>query len=140
MSSTSRECPPSSPTSVLGEIGAHGAADPAVVAVRAAPWLQVVPTPAIAREVGDWNLDSGESAVLSIALEQPGTQAVLDDLSARQCAQALGIPLLGTLGLILIAKQLGMIPEVRPLLDSLRHAGFYVSDGLVESVLKQAAE
>jgi hypothetical protein len=54
------------PDVVLAEIGAHGAADPAVVAVRAAPWIGIVPTPTLTREVADWNLGPGESAVLEV--------------------------------------------------------------------------
>ena len=46
----------------------------------------------------------------------------------------------GTLGLILVAKQLGMIAKMRPLLDSLKQAGFYMSNSLAEFVLKQAGE
>jgi hypothetical protein len=39
------------PDVVVGEIGAHGTTDPAVVAVHAASWLQIVPTPSIPKEV-----------------------------------------------------------------------------------------
>lgn len=128
------------PDVVVGEIGAHGANDPAVLAVQAAPWLNVVTAPAIPAEVAAWGLDAGEAAVLAVALGRPGTQAVLDDLAARRCAAALGIPTQGTLGLVLVAKQLGMIPQVRPVLASLRQAGLYVSDRLIAAVLTQAGE
>jgi predicted nucleic acid-binding protein len=128
------------PDVVVSEIGAHGAKDPAVLAVQSASWLKVVTPPIIPTEVAAWGLDAGEAAVLAIALAQPGTQAVLDDLAARRCAAALGIPTQGTLGLILVAKRLGMIPEVRPVLDLLRQAGLYVSDRLVQAVLNQAGE
>jgi predicted nucleic acid-binding protein len=128
------------PDVVVGEIGAHGAQDPAVLAVQSTTWLKVVPAPNIPAEVAAWGLDAGEASVLAVALGQPDMQAVLDDLAARRCAAALGIPTQGTLGLILVAKRLGMIQEVRPVLDSLRQAGFYVSDRLVRAVLNQAGE
>jgi predicted nucleic acid-binding protein len=104
------------PDRVVGKIAARGTADPAVIAVGATLWIQVVPDPVIPRRVVDWGLDAGESAVLALALEQPGSQAILDDLAARHCAASLGISTQGTLGLILVAKRLGMIPEVRPLI------------------------
>ena len=47
------------PDRVLAEIGARGAADPAVIAVGAASWIQVVPTPTIPKGVSDWGLDPG---------------------------------------------------------------------------------
>jgi predicted nucleic acid-binding protein len=128
------------PDRVLAEIGAHGATDPAVLAVGAASWIQVVPAPTIPKEVSDWGLDPGESAVLALALEQPGSQAILDDLDARHCAASLNIPTQGTLGLMVVAKRLGLISEVRPLIDQLRLAGFYLSQKLAERVLRAAGE
>jgi predicted nucleic acid-binding protein len=128
------------PDRVVAEIGAHGPTDPAVIAVGAATWIQVTPDPVIPQQVEDWGLDAGESAVLALAWEQPGSQAILDDLSARHCAASLGIPTQGTLGLMLVAKQLGLIPQVRPLIDTLRRAGFYVSDRLAERILRAAGE
>jgi predicted nucleic acid-binding protein len=128
------------PDRVLAEIGARGATDPAVIAVGAAPWIQIVPTPPIPKEVSDWSLDPGESAVLALAREQPGSQVILDDRDARRCAASLGIPVQGTLGLMVIAKRLGLISEVRPLIDRLRRAGLYMSQGLAERVLRAAGE
>jgi predicted nucleic acid-binding protein len=71
------------PDVVMGEIGAHGATDPAVVTVQAASWIQVVPTPLIPAELATCKLDPGETAVLAVALEQADTQVVLDDLAVQ---------------------------------------------------------
>lgn len=128
------------PDRVLAEIGVRGATDPAVIAVGAAPWIQVVPTPPIPKEVSDWGLDPGESAVLAVALEQPGSQAILDDLAARRCAASLGLSIQVTLGLMVVAKRLGLVPEVRPLIDRLKHAGFYMSQPLAERIPRAAGE
>jgi predicted nucleic acid-binding protein len=128
------------PDRVIAEIGVRGPADPAVIAVGAASWIQVAPTPPIPRAVSDWGLDPGESAVLALALEQPGSQVILDDLDARRCAASLGLSIQGTLGLMVVAKRLGLIPEVRPLIDQLRQAGFYMSQSLADRVLRAAGE
>jgi predicted nucleic acid-binding protein len=128
------------PARVVAEIGVRGASDPAVSSVAAASWIQVVPDPIIPPQVGVWGLDAGESAVLALAFEQQGSQAVLDDLAARRCAGSLGIAVQGTLGLLLVAKRSGLIPEVRPLIDTLRRAGFFMSDKLVNRVLRAAGE
>lgn len=128
------------PSAVFTELGGLGPNDPAALAVGQSSWLQIVPTPPIPPSVQAWTLGAGESAVLAVALEEPDSQAILDDLAARRCARALNIPLQGTLGLILVAKQLGMIPAVRPVLDTLRQTGMYVSDQLTRQVLDQAGE
>ena len=51
-----------------------------------------------------WDVGAGESAVLSLALERPGSWVVLDDKLARQAAIHLNLPLLGTAGILLRAK------------------------------------
>jgi predicted nucleic acid-binding protein len=78
--------------------------------------------------------------VIAVALEQAGSVVVLDDLAARQCAHALNIPIEGTLGLLLIAKQVGLISAVRPVLEHLRQTGMYMTDRLMNQILAAAGE
>jgi predicted nucleic acid-binding protein len=128
------------PDVVVKEIGAYGATDPAVIALLGSGWIQIVPTPSIPALVAACRLDAGETAVLAVALEESDAQVVLDDLAARHCAKGFGLQLQGTLGFLLVAKAIGMIPEVRPLIDSAKKAGLYVSDRLARIVLDQAGE
>lgn len=128
------------PDIVIREISAHGRTDPSVVAVLGTSWIQVTPAPPTPDPVAACRLDPGETAVLSLALQESDTQVILDDLAARHCAVKLCLQLQGTLGLILVAKAIGMITEVRPIIDSARRAGLYISDSLVRMVLKQAGE
>lgn len=107
--------------------------------VQAAWWAAVDPgstAPALAA----YRLHPGESAVLTYALANPGSGAILDDLRARNCARALGIPLQGTFGLVLYAKQQGRIPVARPVVDRLRQEGMYLSDQLMNQALAQVGE
>jgi len=55
------------------------------------------------------DLGPGESQVLMLALEMPGSVALLDDALARRVAIAKGIPIKGTLGLLLDAKNEGYL-------------------------------
>jgi predicted nucleic acid-binding protein len=128
------------PDAVLDEIARYGTQDEVLRQVQALDWLQVVATPPIPVEVSARALGAGESAVLAVALEQADSEVVLDDLAARKSARALGLPLQGTLSLILVAKQVGMVPEVKPLLEQLKSLGMYLSDALVARVLAQAGE
>ena len=70
------------------------------------------------------DLGPGESQVLMLALETPGSIALLDDGLARRVAIARGIPIKGTLGLLLDAKRAGHIAVVKPSLDKLQDLGF----------------
>src|SRR5262249_7161619 len=105
------------PDAVLGEVSARGPTDPVLLEVQRASWLKVVPAPRTPPEVLVWDLGAGESSVLSIALNDPGCEVILDDRDARRCAQALGIGARGTIGLIVLARQIDSIPAARPVLE-----------------------
>ena len=82
-----------------------------------------------------WKLDPGEESVLAVALQNPGSEVVIDDIPGRRCAVAHGIPLLGTLGVIILAKRIGKIVAARPVIAELRRVGLYVKDEVVASGL-----
>ena len=87
------------------------------------------------------DLDGGEATTLAAAASIKGTCLVLvDDPLARQRALALGVPIAGTAGILLIAKKRGLIPAVRPLLEKLMNAEFRLSAQVVTTVLEDAGE
>jgi hypothetical protein len=86
------------------------------------------------------DLGPGESQVLMLALETPGSIALLDDGLARRVAIARGIPIKGTLGLLLDAKRAGHITVVKPSLDKLQDLGFRLAEPTRAAVLKLAGE
>lgn len=94
----------------------------------------------ISPRVAPWNLGAGETAVLSHALAHPALRAVIDDADARRCARTLGIPMLGTGGVLLLAKRRGLLPSVTEGLEKLRRAGLWLSDDLVLLLKTQADE
>ena len=97
------------PRAVADEIHQRGPDDVTVRALTEASWIGVVDIGSIANDIQLWDLGPGESAVLSWAMGHPGAEAVVDDGEERRCATALAIPLRGTLGLVLLAKQRGLI-------------------------------
>jgi predicted nucleic acid-binding protein len=99
-----------------------------------------VSVPVIHAVVAAWDLGPGESEVVSWAASQPNSHAVLDDRAARNCAAALGVPTMGTIGVLLAAKRAGLIPAVASHIEGLRRAGLYLSDKLVQAALKVAGE
>ena len=128
------------PETVVGEIEAGAEYDSTIDVIRQTGWLSVVPCGALPDPVRGCHLDPGESSVLALAYANPGSEVVLDDLAARRAATRLGIPFLGTLGLVLTAKGLGAIPEARPLVDQLRRAGLYLDDEFADEVLRRIGE
>ena len=121
----------------LAEGRRHGVRLPELTAI---PWMTV-------RPVNDrtWlplvtNPGDGEREVLALGLETPGHLVVLDDRRARRHADAAGIEVTGTLGILLLAKEQGIIEAVRPALDRLRDLQFRVGTTTRAMVLDLAGE
>lgn len=128
------------PRPVAEEIRVGGAADAAERALDSTPWLTVVEVPMMPPIIQAWDLGEGESSVLAWAHANPGTLAILDDLAARRCAATLRIPVRGTLGLVLVAKQRGRIKAARPMLERMRESGMYLSDSVLNRALGLVGE
>ena len=128
------------PTAVATEIQKYGETDVTTQALAQTNWLVLVETPPIPTVIQNWDLGAGESAVLTWGYVNSGTEVILDDLAARRCAAALKIPVRGTLGLVLTAKQRGIIPAARPILEQLRLSGMYLSDRVINQALALIGE
>ena len=127
------------PETVWYEVVAGGHLDQAASGLQAAPWAK--PTPVVlSPRITVWNLGVGESAVLTFALENPAYRAVLDDRAARRCARTLGISILGTGGVLVLAKRRGLLQSVEDGLDRLQQAGLWLSPEIVNLLLKEAGE
>ena len=128
------------PKTVAEEIRRRGADDLTVQAIERTTWLTVIDAPSIPDTIRAWDLGEGEASVLAWGYANPGTVIIVDDLAARRCAATLGIPVRGTLGLILTAKKRGVIPEARPVLEKLRQSGMYLSDRILNQALALVEE
>ena len=89
--------------------------------------------------VSGWNLGRGESEVLSLALEE-NAGVVLDDLQARKCANVMEIPLIGTLGLVVKAKNTGIINKVKPAFEGIIKAGLYIDPEIQKDLMRKLKE
>jgi predicted nucleic acid-binding protein len=66
---------------------------------------------------------------------------LIDERRGRRTVERLGIPIVGLIGVLLIAKRQGLITQLRPHLDSLRNtAGFWISTALYDRVLWDSGE
>lgn len=128
------------PRAVLLEIAAGGAKDPNAARLGSLVWAKEVTPVAVPESVQGWGLGRGESEVLAIAAQAAGTWAVLDDLAARRCARFLGVPVLGTGKILVLAKHQGLIASVREQIDRLLRADFRLSGRLIDRLLRAAGE
>jgi hypothetical protein len=65
---------------------------------------------------------------------------LLDDARARKIARLNAIEMVGSVGVLLLAKSEGLIESVRPRLESIRAAGIYLGEGLVSAALRATGE
>jgi predicted nucleic acid-binding protein len=86
--------------------------------------------------ISAWDLGKGESEVIAYAYRHKDYVVALDDKAARSCAMILQIEVIGTLGLILMAKRKNLINDVEPYLKKLLDTGFRISNELYEHALK----
>lgn len=85
-------------------------------------------------------VDQGEASALAFASETEDCLLIVDDLKARKLTKQLNLKITGTLGVIHMAKEIGIIPFVRPVIDKLMATDFRISKRIVEELLKRNNE
>ena len=101
-------------------------------------WGTRVAVPQVPVSVLEWGLGAGETAVLAVTLVQDDCTAILDDAASRLCARTLGVPSMGTLGVVVRAKHQGRIASAAVVIEVLRAAGLYVDEALMARVLRES--
>ena len=87
----------------------------------------------------DPQLDQGERSALALALDR-GAVVLIDERRGRAAAAALGLPVIGTLGLLVRAHSQGLIAQIRPLAVTLMASGYFLTPALVERALASIGE
>lgn len=127
------------PPAVAEELAAGRKAGIEVPAVERLEWIEIRRPVSLAALPLVTDLGPGESQVLALALETPGTMVILADSLARRTAAALHIPCTGTLGVLLAAKRCGLVNEIAPILDHLQALRFRVSGSDLGTIIATVA-
>lgn len=131
------------PPAVRDEVLQPGPDIPGVAAIRdafAAGWVAVRPVvdrAAVTRLLTE--LDRGEAEAIVLMREAGADVLLLDERRARTHAQQEGLPITGTIGVLRLARDRGLVPAVAPLLDELRRRGFRVGTDLVDRIVRKEA-
>jgi len=84
-------------------------------------------------------LDPGESSAI-VRAREIGAGLLMDDRAAVAHARAIGLKVLGTLGILVLAKRRGLLKEIRPLVFQMREGGHYLSEAAIGAALDAAGE
>lgn len=86
-------------------------------------------------------VDRGEAEAIALAEELHADHLLIDERKGRRLAQQQGVPVMGLLGVVLLAKRQGLITSARNLLNELdRDAGVYLTEELKNTALKMVGE
>ena len=130
------------PQSVFDEIVIAGVGEPGADEIKFADWIEV----RNCHNMTLWHqlkteLDAGEAEAIALAVEIQADRILIYERRGRQKAIDLSLRPVGVLGVLLRAKQDGLISAVKPLLDRLiNDAGFFVNVKLYQDVLISANE
>jgi predicted nucleic acid-binding protein len=125
---------------VWGEVTVAAPEAPGAKAIRECGFLEVVSPPTVFAQPATTEIDAGEAEAIALAQTMTGCLLLVDDADARRVAKRLHIRHTGTVGLLRLAKQAGLIAALRPELKALMDAGIYLRAGLIEQALAQVGE
>ena len=126
---------------VYREVVVHGKEKPGekeVTQGTKSGWIKILEVRE--REPYAFLLGEGEGETIALAKERGTRLIIMDDRKGYILAKALGITVIGTLGVILLAYKSGMISNMKSELDNLRENGFWFSDRLYKELIKYVSD
>ena len=85
-------------------------------------------------------VDNGEASAIALSIEEGQALLIVDDNKARKLAAKLNIAYTGTLGVLLKAKQVGIIGSIKPLIEKIQVTNFRFSEKNYREILFLAKE
>lgn len=121
------------PHAVMLELSAVAAPQPVQAFTRHVPdWLEIRSPGGIDSSLD--NLGLGERQAIALAQELSANLLIADDKLARLTAERRQIDVMGTLGILMLAADKGLL-QLAPAIAGLRSFGFYLSDAVAREIL-----
>lgn len=129
------------PEEIFNEVVIYGQGKPGSLDVQKASWIK-------SQKVSNQNqvnlllptLDKGEAEVIVLAQELQANLVLIDEVSARKVAKLLNLTVIGTIGILIKAKDAGHIHAVKPYFDQLINSGLRYNLAFYNKVLSQLNE
>jgi predicted nucleic acid-binding protein len=103
-------------------------------------WIAIEHIKSLQDRIYLFDLDDGEAETLILAQEQHADLVIIDEKCGRRYAGQLGLPVTGTIGILLKAKKQGMIAGIAPLLQELCDKQSWIGADIVKKALELADE
>ena len=119
-----------------------------IVTIEVAEEYGELPNWVVIREVTDKaqylklveNLGKGEASSITLALEFDNSLLIIDEKKGRKIAEEMKIEIIGSLGILIKAKEKGVIKSVKDILELIDKTDFRISQSVREKILKRAGE
>lgn len=85
-------------------------------------------------------LGPGEASSIVLAKEMSGSLLVIDEKRGRRVANELKIEIIGSFGILLKAKEKGVIKSVRKIIEKIDQTNFRISRTIRAELLRRAGE
>lgn len=87
-------------------------------------------------------LDAGESEAIILSDSLKASLLLMDEVKGRQVAKQMGIPLMGTIGLLLVGYKERILTrqQIFECIDILKKSGRHISESLYQQLLKKIKE
>jgi len=128
------------PFKVREEILAGGEQVAGISELKANPWLKIEKVVDVEKVKLLYELEPGEAEVIILAKEKGIKQVMIDEKIARLQAKVLDLEVIGTLGLLLKARKMGMLSAIKPLIIKMRENGIWIKEDIVAGILREAEE
>jgi len=85
-------------------------------------------------------LDPGESSAIALALESDNCLLIMDESKGRREANQLKLNVTGTLGILIVAKEKGLINSLTEVIDQINQTDFRISKSLINEAKRKCNE
>jgi predicted nucleic acid-binding protein len=129
------------PDAVKQEVLSGGRNSFGVKEIKTEKWLKTKKIKnKLAKEYLLTEIDDGEAEVIILTEELKAGAIIMDDKLGRRVAKLRGIKVVGTLRILVAAKEKGLITAVKPLIEKLKENGFWLSNNVYKAILREARE
>lgn len=103
-------------------------------------WIEIVqPKTDVYKGLSSY-LDPGEATSIALASEYEESLLIIDEIKGRKAAKEMGIPVTGSLGVLVTAKKKGHVRAVKPIIEKIQKTNFRISEELIKRVLDKTDE
>lgn len=98
------------------------------------------PADKIYQQILEQYLDRGEASAIALALEKDDSLLIMDEAKGRREARQLKLNVTGTIGILIVAKERGLIESFTDVINQISQTDFRISESLILEAKRRCGE